>query len=175
MDIRSLGRSAQLLKDDSLLQLGVTGNFRGTSFAVIGRLQMKYDGGHWSEWLISFSDGRRGWLGEAMGSTMVTFETPLDGSVPGSSNFEPGQSVQLNGKPFVVKNIDEAAPYALEGEIPREVRLGEETTLVDLSGNGRAFATLDFGDTPPTLYLGEYVDAGDLNLRGLKLTDGPLS
>lgn len=174
MDIRSLGHVAQLLEDDSLLQLGVLGSYRGTRFAVIGRLQMKYDEGVWSEWVISLSDGRKGWLGEAMGSYMVTFETPLSGTVPSASTLDPGQSLQLNGRTFLVKNIDVAAPFAVEGEIPGEVLLGEETTLVDLSGVGKTFATLDFGGTPPTLYLGEYADARELNLVGLKSPDGPL-
>ena len=66
---------AALLEDATPLQLGAEGVWRGTHFAVIGRLQVRWVGGSWNEWYCAFDDGRGGWLGEASGEYTVSFET----------------------------------------------------------------------------------------------------
>jgi hypothetical protein len=47
---------AELMDDPSLIQIGTEGRFRGLHFAVIGRIQLKYDAGLWNEWHILFDD-----------------------------------------------------------------------------------------------------------------------
>ena len=48
----------------------------------------------------------------------------------------------------------------------------KEALFVDLmSANGK-FATLDYSDNPPVLYLGEWVDFDDLKLKNLRKFEG---
>jgi hypothetical protein len=172
LDIATLGKVAQLQEDGSPLRMGVVGQYRGAAFAVVGRIQMKYDGGYWSEWHITLSDGRSGWLGESMGQYMISFESDLDEPAPALAALEPGSTVQINGKELTVKNIDRASYFSAEGELPDEVPFGKETTLVDLAGEGGKFATLDFSESPPTLYEGEYATLDSLRPMGMKPLEG---
>ena len=43
------GRDSALLEDFSPLQIGTSGTFANRPFAIIGRLQAKYDAGMWTE------------------------------------------------------------------------------------------------------------------------------
>lgn len=51
--------------------------WRGTHFAVVGRLQVRWAAGTWNEWYCVFDDGRVGWLGDAAGEYTVSFETTV--------------------------------------------------------------------------------------------------
>ena len=169
LDLKSLGRVAQLKEDISPIQQGAIGVFKEVPFVVVGRLQLKYEGGYWSEWHIALADGRSGWLSESMGECMVSFKTPYETAPPSMDTLEPGASVLINHEEFTVKTIDHASIYSAEGELPEEVSLGEQTTLVDLVKPGGSFATLDYGEEPPTLYLGEYTKVDQLKMTGLKI------
>lgn len=168
INIETLGKVAQLKKEDTPLRLGGVGTYKGAGFVVVGRIQMSYDGGQWSEWHIALSDGRSGWLSESMGRCMISFPTPFSESLPPVGSLTAGQSLMVNKEEFTVKNIDEATYFSAEGELPDEVPLGEKTTLVDLATPEGAFATLDYCDDEPTLYQGEYTTLTLLKMTGLK-------
>ena len=70
----------------------------------------------------------------------------------------PGQGV------FVADEIGAAQAHSAEGEIPYRLVPGDTLEYVDLSGRGGRFATLDFSDTPPHLYLGEQVTLDALGI-----------
>ena len=72
-DLKNLGRMAELMDDPSRIQIGSEGRFRGGHFAVIGRIQLKYDAGLWNEWHLLFSDATTAWLSEAGGEYMLSF------------------------------------------------------------------------------------------------------
>ncbi len=44
--------------------------------------------------------------------------------------------------------------------------------MADLTGPGRRFATLDYSEEPPLVFLGEYVEFEELHLSGLRELDG---
>ena len=52
-----------------------TGEFDGVGFKLIGRVRVSYEEGSWNEWYALFQDGRPGWVAEAQGFFMVSFET----------------------------------------------------------------------------------------------------
>jgi hypothetical protein len=59
-----------------------------------------------------------------------------------------------------------------EGELPFRVMQGYETRAADLRGDTEAFATIDYTDEPPRVYLGEVVEFDALALRGLRQFEG---
>ena len=63
--LKDTGRDSALLQDFSPIQIGTTGTYNGQGFAVVGRLQAKYDAGVWNEWYVRFDNGENGWLSEA--------------------------------------------------------------------------------------------------------------
>ena len=166
--LEDLGKVAALVDTGSPLTIGRKGKYRGLPFELMGRAQFSHAaGGSWDEWYASFPKDRWGWLAEAQGRYYLTFESPLAATsnlperksiVVGASFMIPGQGV------FVADEIGAAQAHSAEGEIPYRLVPGDTLEYVDLSGRGGRFATLDFSDTPPHLYLGEQVTLDALGI-----------
>ena len=118
LDVEQVGTMAALLEDVTPLQLGAEGVWRGTRFAVVGRLQVRWDGGRWNEWYCAFDDGRGGWLGEAAGEFSVLFETTVAEPLPEWKSLGPGTRVTLGGVAYEVTDRREAEVIGGEGELP---------------------------------------------------------
>ena len=100
-----------------------------------------------------------GWRKRKAGC-ILTFESPLP---PNSKLSDPksiavGESITIPGAgTFVADEVGEGVARSAEGEIPYRLTPGETVVYVDLTGRGGRFATLDFSDTAPKLYLGAQV------------------
>jgi hypothetical protein len=163
---------AALLEDASPLQLGAEGDWHGTHFALVGRLQVRWQGGSWNEWYGAFDDGRGGWLGDAAGEYTVSFETTVPEPLPAWKSLQPGVRVTLGGVVYEVTEVREAEVSGGEGELPFRVEAGWKTTTADLRASTARFATLDYTEEAPRLYTGEVVELAALKLRGLREVDG---
>lgn len=165
--LENVGRMAELMDDPTLVQLGVQGVFRGQHFTVIGRIQLQYPQGLWNEWHILFDNQRAGWLGEASGQYTVSFQAPSNQPIPARGKLAPGEKVELAGHFFTVTDIEDGHCVAGEGELPFRVGGGFPASSVDLR-SGRGFATIDYSEDPPLLFVGESVEFTDLRLKGLR-------
>jgi hypothetical protein len=176
LDVERIGVMAELVADATLLQIGAEGVYRSTHFAVVGRVQVRYDDGGWNEWYLVFDDGRAGWLGEAAGEYTISFEAPLEGRAPAWEALRPGGTLTLAGVTYEITDVRRARVVGGEGELPFRLESGYETAAADLRTDGARFATLDYSETepgtPPRLYTGEVVELADLALRGLRELDG---
>jgi hypothetical protein len=172
LDLENVGKMAQLQADGSPLQLRAEGRYRGDSFAVVGRIQLRFEKGLWNEWHILFDDQRSGWLGEAAGIYAVSFLSGVKEAIPKFEALHPGQAVILRKASYEVINVEKAFCIGGEGELPLEIGPGYEAPVADLAGPGRQFATLDYSEDPPLIYMGEYVEFEELHLSGLKEFDG---
>ncbi len=172
MNLETIGRMADLLKDASPLQLGTEGKYQGKPFTVAGRVQMDYGEGTWNEWVLAYDWEHHAWLGEAQGRYMVTEEIPVKETLPALEGLAPGAEVVLNGARFEVIDIQDARCVGGEGELPQRIQPGFETTVVDLACPDGRFATLDYGDDPPRVYLGRQVPFEALGFKGLRGIEG---
>lgn len=172
LDVENVGKMAELIPDPTPLQLGVEGKYRGTHFVLAGRIQVQYPDGAWNEWFLFFDDGRTGWLGEASGTYMISFETDVKEPLPEWEALKPDQEITLNGKPFHVSDIRTARVVGGEGELPFRVMSGYDAPVADLRTEIEAFATIDYSDGRPRVFLGETVEFGSLDLRGLREFEG---
>jgi len=173
LDVAQIGVMGALIEDGSPLQLGVEGVWRSTHFAVVGRVQVKWEHGGWNEWYCVFDDGRAGWLGEAAGEYALSFEATAPEPLPPWERLEPGLAVTLGGVGYEVTDRREAEVIAGEGELPFRVGSGWKTLSADLRNETARFATLDYTDETPRLYLGEVIDdVSRLGLRGLREFEG---
>lgn len=171
LDLKDLGRVADLHEDGSVVQLGARGSYKGVAFSVVGRLQMRFPDGYWNEWHLSYADGRAGWLGEAAGTYAVSFPAKEE-ALPPFDTLRVGGVVKLGGLPYEVHDLRHAAYLSAEGELPFQPPLGEEAPLADLRGEGSRFATLDYSEAAPLAFLGEYAPFPALKLDGLKAVEG---
>jgi hypothetical protein len=172
LDVERIGTMAALLEDATALRLGAEGDWRGTHFAVVGRLQVRWAGGGWNEWYCVFDDGRTGWLGEAAGEYALSFPVTVPEPLPAWTALQPGARVTLGGVRYEVTDVREAAIVGGEGELPFRVEAGARTATADLRTAGAGFATLDYSDDVPRLYVGDVVELAPLRMRGLREPDG---
>lgn len=172
LDVEKLGEVAQLQPDGSPLQLGARGKHQGDAFEVVGRVQMSTGGTLWNEWSIVFADGKQGWLGEAQGHYAVSFQAEAPGGVPGFDKLRVGAKLELGGAVFRVRDLLKAEYLSAQGELPFRPPLGEKVPSADLSAPGRKFATLDYSEAKPLLFLGEYEEFDALQLSGLREFEG---
>jgi hypothetical protein len=175
LNLENIGRMADLKVDGSPFQIGVTGEFNGARFTMVGRIQLQYDRGVWNEWHLLFGDMRSGWLGEAQGLYAVTFLTPVPGAtLPLFDKLKIGNRVSIGDRFYDVINIESARCVAGEGELPFKIDTGYEAPVVDLQADGLSIATLDYSEDPekPLVFAGQYVEFPNLKLQGLRQFDG---
>ena len=165
--LEDIGKMATLAEDRSPLQLGAEGRYQGVHFALIGRIQIKYSQGLWNEWHLLFDDMRTGWLSEAAGEYVLTFLQPVMEPLPEFASLKIGQRFVLASQPWTVGNIENAECVAGQGELPFKVGAGYPVAAVDLR-NGANFATLDYSETPPLLFVGQAVDFRSLKMGNLR-------
>ena len=158
---------AALVEDRSPLQLGAEGSYKGVHFALIGRIQIKYSHGIWNEWHLLFDDMRTGWLSEASGEYVLTFAQFVPETLPKFDDLKIGQRFVLASQTWTVSNIENAECVAGQGELPFKVGAGYPVAAVDLR-NQANFATLDYSETPPLLFVGEAVDFKSLKMANLR-------
>ena len=173
--LADIGKQAELAEDASPLQLGTEGRYKGVHFALIGRIQYRYGAGAWNEWYALFDDQRTGWLSDAMGTYLMTF-LRRTGGLPPLDKMAVGRAAQLDGRRYEVANIERANVIAGQGELPFKVGAGWEAVFVDLRGEDGRFATLDYSEDPPLLFVGEekpFESFKFANLRDAKAAGAP--
>ena len=168
LKLETIGKMAELLPDSSPIQLGTEGVYRKTRFTVVGRIQLRYGQGFWNEWYVLFENQREGWLGETLGHYAVTFPIRPPEPLPPFSELRAGVKVPLKGRVFQVMNLENARCIAGEGELPTRIGPGYEAPVVDLQAAGNLFATLDYSENPPLVFVGEQLRFDDLKLARLR-------
>jgi len=169
--LEDLGKVAALVETNSPLDLGYRGVYQGVPFELTGRAQLGHQaGGMWDEWYASFGDGRWGWLAEAQGRFYLTFEQsiPEQTLIPPFETIQPGMPVAAlqTSVPMTVAETGMATQLGAKGEIPYRLIPGEEYEYADLSGPHGIFATLDYSETPPMVFVGREVTLAELGLGG---------
>ena len=168
--VENLGKVADLIDTGSGLRVGLEGRYDGVPFRLTGRAQLEHPaGGVWDEWYAAFDDGRWGWLAEAQGRFALMFEQPDAGpNLPPYAEIDPGVELRLGGQEYVVSEEGVATTAGADGEIPYRLEPGHKYAYADLSGPDDAFATLDYSDKPPTIYIGREVTLDELGLPDAK-------
>ena len=165
--LEDLGKVADLVETGSPLGLELHGVYRGVPFELTGRAQLGHEaGGVWDEWYAAFQDGRWGWLAEAQGRFYLTFS----GTIPQQAELEPFDQLELGEPvrslplqtPLIVAEKGSARMLGAKGEIPYKVVPGAQYEYADLSGPHGEFATLDYSEQPPLIFIGRELRLADL-------------
>jgi hypothetical protein len=171
VDLKKVGEVADLPPDTSPIQLNTEGNYGNKAFVVIGRILYEYEQGGWNEWHLMMNDGRSGWLSDAQEEYAVSFL--VNGQkLPGESQLQVGQPYSWNGETYTLSVITQAHFRGVEGELPFQYWDKSDVAFADLRTPSRKFATLDYSDMQPCLYLGEFVEFEDLKLKNLRQIEG---
>lgn len=175
--LEAIGKVAEVPDDFSPLQLNVSGLFEGRRFTLIGRIRKAWEQGSWSEWCALFDDQRTGWLAEAQGDLVMTFERPLELLSPRSSAAQlraagPGNTWRIDGHSFSVSDVKSVTCVGAQGELTSAPRPGTALQSMDLHGPGLEFATLEIDGDSIYLFSGRYVEFAECRFTGLRALDG---
>lgn len=165
-----LGKMAALIEDRSPLQRGAEGRWKGRHFALIGRIQLRWEQGLWNEWHLLFDDGKSGWLSESGGEYVISEPVWLPDAQPPFSDLRVGANLFIAGRRYSVTNLLTAECVAGEGELPFKVGAGYPAPVADLRDAAGGFVTLDYSDDParPLAFIGESVEFKSLAWNNLR-------
>jgi len=173
VDIKKVGQVADLPPDSSPIQLNTEGVYKNKAFVVAGRILYEYEQGGWSEWHVVMNDGTSAWLSDAQNEFAVSFpaKVPLQ-FLPTAAQVRVDQQYVWNGVTYIVTAITTAHYKGVEGELPFQYWDKTDVIFADCRTHTGEFATLDYSDEQPTLYLGEFVEFDDLKLKNLRQFEG---
>jgi hypothetical protein len=170
IDLKKVGQVADLPPNSSPIQIGTEGIYSRQGFVAVGRIMYEYDQGTWNEWHLVLNNGSA-WLSDAQDAYVVTFPSP-GRKLPSFGQSQVGQRYPWDNETYTVTTITRAHYCGVEGELPFQYWDKQDVMFVDLMSTNGKFATLDYGDEPPALYLGETVEFDDLHLKNLRSFEG---
>ena len=169
VDLQKVGQVADLPPNSSPIQIGTEGVYGAHSFVAIGRIIYEYDQGNWNEWHLMMNSGASGWLSDAQDDYAVTFAA-AGRKLPGHCSV--GQQYTWDRDTYTVSTITKAHYRGVEGELPFQYWDKTDVIFVDLMSHSGKFATIDYSDEQPLLYLGENVAFESLKLKNLRSFEG---
>lgn len=172
VNLEKVGQVADLPPDISPIQIGTEGVYRGTAFQAIGRIIYSHDVGAWNEWHLIFSNGSSGWLSDAQAEYAVSFLATPQAPLPSAAEVYRGWEYEQQGVRLAVTTLTEASYEGVEGELPFQYWDKERCRFADLRSHDGRFATIDYTESPPLLFLGEFVEFESLGLTNVKLFEG---
>jgi len=172
VDLKKVGEVADLPPDASPIQIGTEGTYQNKSFVVVGRIIYEYEQGGWNEWHVVYNDGSSGWLADAQLEYDLSWLAKPPGPLPDSDQITRGNQFQWNGKIYETTSRTRAHYKGVQGELPFEYWDKSDLLFADLRTTGGDFATIDYSENPPLLFLGVAVDFKDLHFKNLRLFEG---
>ena len=170
VDLEKVGVVGDLPRDLSPIQIGTEGRWRDGGFVVVGRIIYDYDRGSWNEWHLAMSDGTSAWLSDAQ--LTYAFSRMTEASRVITKKRRPGEQVVIDGDTFEVRTVTEARYRGVEGELPFEYWDKSTATFIDCVSPGGGFATFDYSESPPLVFLGEFVQYDKMCLENVRTFEG---
>jgi hypothetical protein len=162
--LKNLGQISSLVEDASPLCLEAQGEAMGKRFEVVGRLQLEYADGVWNEWFLHYADKKTGWLGEAQGFYYLTHEGVKERVAP-FEQLTKGKEIRAAGQTWTVADVRKGRCTGGEGELPFVVGQGYELPYADLRAAGSSFATIDYSEETPLVFVGKCVGWDELHMK----------
>lgn len=165
--LEDLGKVADVTDSGSPLDLWLKGRYAGKPFDLTGRVQYAHPaGGFWDEWYAHFADDRWGWIAEAQGRFYLTFQQPSQPNLPPYEALRLGEKLKVGTErvEMLIAEKNRARAVGARGEIPYVLEPNADHPFADLSGPGSAFATLDYSETPPLVFVGREVTLDELGI-----------
>jgi hypothetical protein len=172
VDLQKVGELADLPLDASPIQIATEGVHRNKPFVVIGRIIYEYDQGTWNEWHLIFNDGTSGWLSDAQLEYGVSYLFSPPAKLAPAEALSTSSRFEWGGAAYQVTSITKAQYVGVQGELPFEYWDKSQVSFVDLRTVDSRFATIDYSEDPPLLFLGEALDFEDLKLKNLRDFEG---
>ncbi len=149
-----IGKASTLSPEPSLLNIGEPIIIEKKTYLPLGKIRYSYGRGFWEEWFLKGESNRIFWLSIDEGD--FALEKPMNIPLP----FKDFKSLKVGdeyGK-YIVTEKDSAKCVGFEGELPREVSVGDTYKYVHLSKGGASLVTVEYKDGEMTVFVGEWID-----------------
>jgi hypothetical protein len=172
VDLERVGEVGDLPPDPSPIQTGAAGVYRGTPFTVVGRIIYEHERGTWNEWHLGTSAGTSLWLSDAQLEYAVTTLAEATEPLPAANEWSRGRALEVAGTRYGFRSLTFASYRGVEGELPFVYSGKDVVPFVDLTSATGGFATIDYSEPEPLLYVGEWVTFAQLSLTNLRRFEG---
>jgi Domain of unknown function (DUF4178) len=172
VDLRRVGEVADLPPDSSPIQIGTDGAYQNKTFTVVGRILYQYEQGGWNEWHIIYNDGSSGWLSDAQLEYDLSWAARPPEPLPTPDQMYRGREFQWSNKKFQVTSVTNAHYKGVQGELPFQYWDKHNLLFADLRTSDGDFATIDYSESPPMLFMGRAVEFDDLHFKNLRMFEG---
>ena len=172
VDLQKVGVVADLPVNASPIQIATEGVYKDKPFVVVGRIIYEYEQGTWNEWHFIFSDGTSGWLSDAQLEYAVSVWTAPPAKLANMEALNTQSRFEWGGAVYRVTSITKAHYVGVQGELPFQYWDKSDVSFVDLRTQDARFATIDYSEDPPLLFLGEALEFDDLKLKNLREFEG---
>lgn len=172
VDLKKVGQVADLPQDSSPIQIGTEGQYQNKPFVVVGRILYEYENGGWNEWHIVYNDGKSGWLADAQLEYDLSFQAQPPGPLPQVQQLDREATFRWGNGNYRVTSITRAHYKGVQGELPFEYWDKQDMVFADLRTTSGEFATIDYSENPPLLFMGRPVEFDDLHFKNLRLFEG---
>ena len=168
VDLERVGVVSDIPPSASAIQLGSEGRYGRVRFTVVGRIIYEYDRGRWNEWHLRLDDDSSAWLSDALAEYAISRQLENAPRLPDADALRVGQSFVFDGTSFTVATLTRARYGGVEGELPFEYWDKSEILFADLESSSERFATIDYSETEPLVFVGEYQEFDQLRLTNLR-------
>jgi hypothetical protein len=172
LDLKKVGQVADLPQDSSPIQIGTEGQYQNRSFVVVGRIIYEYEQGVWNEWHLVYDGSKSGWLADAQLEYDLSFWTQPPTPLPPFNQIARDASFHWENRDYIVTSITRAHYKGVEGELPFEYWDKQDMVFADLRTSTGDFATIDYSEEPPLLFMGRPAEFDDLHFKNLRLFEG---
>lgn len=172
VNLEKVGVVGDLPPDASPIQRGTEGRWNGRHFTVVGRIIYEHDRGSWNEWHLRFDDDASGWLSDAQLEYAVSELAARSANTLDEDDVRVGRHIRHGDITLTVTTITRAHYRGVEGELPFEYWDKSDVTFADLRSPGADFATIDYSESPPLMYVGAFARFVDLSLTNVRTFDG---
>lgn len=118
------------------------------------------------------ADGTSAWLSDAQLDYAMTIAVAPKSPLPDQNDIRVGRTLFFGDHAYDVVTMTFASYLGTEGEMPFTTVGRESCLFADLHNDAGRLATIDYADSPPTLYLGEYCTFDDLQFKQLVQFEG---
>ena len=173
VDLERVGEVGDLPPDPSPIQTGAAGVYRGRPFTVVGRIVYEHERGTWSEWHLGAADGASLWLSDAQLEYAVTGLADARGlALPRPHEWRPGRELRVGERRFRFRGLTAARYRGVQGDLPFAYWGKGVVPFADLGTADGGFATVDYSEPEPLLFVGEWVPFAALALTNLRRFEG---
>ena len=159
------GKKSRLSQGFSRLYCGALCTIESQEYRIVGRVRYSYGKGFWDEWYALTHTGQGTWITEDDHEFSIQTEVSSTDISRDIQALSIGDEVVIANQTYRILEIGEAVCLGIEGELPKGVLPDERYRYADGGSlDGTSALGIEYDDTPPTVFVGRWIQAKDIQV-----------